>query len=317
MKINYRDLELIKPLSKDDELFIDKTFHHRNILEISRELNTNIVTVWDYAKKNGYYDYLDDEELALNIIDMYDKKYRNAVKLSEKFNLTISQVYNILIRNGRMSLQYWRNFEIDILNEYSKVVSSSLLTEILIVRTKASVDKKISRLNLSNRKRDTWKDEEKQFLLENYGRMSIREISEALDRTENSIRIEASILNISRSSYEYKFTEDDKKIILQYHKTMSLANIHRTFFKEIPYHPFNAFFKKTLGIAGNLKPRGKNLTISFSEEDIALIKEKFNDMTINELNRKYFPDIPYSNFSNFCRNKLNLYKSKMPSNKSK
>lgn len=125
--------------------------------------------------------------------------------------MTLIPIYIILLvisyfkmRGNILMKKRWTPEELEYLKNNWNLLS---LTEIITAldRTEDSITRKARRLNIDTRKKTedklvkTWTDEEDQCLINNYGIMSNKEISEIVNRSGTAISKRAKALNISNT----------------------------------------------------------------------------------------------------------------------
>lgn len=108
----------------------------------------------------------------------------------------------------------WSEEEIDILKEYYEKGFSIEQISKIIGKSKSAIKQRLSELKLKRKmvSANKWKDGELKFLKEYYHpeKMSIQEIAETLNRTENAVKAKANSLglkynrnSLSKKGYKY------------------------------------------------------------------------------------------------------------------
>ena len=124
----------------------------------------------------------------------------------------------------------WTREDEDLMRQYYSSIGTKVKSMLSVERSNRAIRMKAQMMGLAKRKNSKWCNEDTIFLKENYGVLSVKEIAEKLDRTEESIRYMAKKMKIRNLHYHWndRETEIFKKYYLLEGKKVANRLPHKT-----------------------------------------------------------------------------------------
>lgn len=174
------------------------------------------------------------KELEEKVIERKGGKFADC---SEEFELDKFDVIDCVqecvdVFNGvdeKILNDNWTREDEDLMRQYYPNIGTKIKSMLSVKRNNGAISRKAGKMGLIYEGSKKWKNDDKAFLKENYGILSVNEIAEKLGRTRDSIIIMARKLKI-KDLYHF-WSDEENKIFNQYYLLEGLKVANRLPYK--------------------------------------------------------------------------------------